>query len=113
MRIAISTWENKVSPVFDTATKLLIVEMENKKENDRFEVHLLSQDIAKRCAFIRRLEINVLICGAVSNLISNMLLASGIKIILGISGPVEDILEAYIQGDLIQSRFLMPGFEQR
>ena len=111
MRIAISIWEDKISPVLDTATKLLIVEIENKQENDRCEVHLVSNDIAKRCAFIRRLEIDVLICGAVSNLFSDMLLASDIKIISGISGHVEDILEAYLQGNLIQSRFLMPGFE--
>ena len=109
MRIAVSIWENKVSPVLDTATKLLIIESGNQKEESRFEVYLVKRDISQRCSFIRGLEIDVLICGAVSRQFSGMLTASGIKIVSGISGLAEDVLEAYLHGNLFQSRFLMPG----
>ena len=109
MRIAVSIWENKVSPVLDTATKLLIIECGNQKEESRFEVYLVKRDISQRCSFIWGLEIDVLICGAVSRQFSGMLTASGIKIVSGISGPAEDVLEAYLYGNLFQSRFLMPG----
>ena len=109
MRIAVSIWENKVSPVLDTATKLLIIESGNQKEESRGEVYLVKRDISQRCSFIRGLEIDVLICGAVSRQFSGMLTASGIKIVSGISGPTEDVLEAYLHGNLFQARFLMPG----
>jgi predicted Fe-Mo cluster-binding NifX family protein len=109
MRIAVSIWEDKVSPVLDTATKLLITESKIQKKGSRFEVFLIKKDMSQRCSFIRKLEIDVLICGAVSRLFSEMLRASGIKIISGISGPVEDVLEAYLNGDLPQPKFLMPG----
>ena len=109
MRIAVSIWKNKVSPVLDTATKLLIIESGNQKEESRFEVYLVKRDISQRCSFIRGFEIDVLICGAVSRQFSGMLTASGIKIVSGISGPAEDVLEAYLHGNLFQSRFLMPG----
>ena len=111
MRIAVSIWEDKVSPVLDTATRLLIIERGSQREESRFEVYLIQQDISQRCFFIRGLELDVLICGAVSRRFSGMLSASGIQIISGISGPAEDVLEAYIQGNLFQSRFLMPGFK--
>ena len=112
MRIAVSIWEDKVSPVLDTATKLLVTESNTQKKESRFEVYLIKKDITQRCSFIRKLEIDVLICGAVSRIFSGMLKASGVKIISGISGPAEDVLEAYLNGDLSQPKFLMPGIKK-
>lgn len=109
MRIAISIWEDKISPVLDTASKLLIIDNKTQKESSRFEANLLEQDMSQRCSFIRKLDLDVLICGAVSRQLSGRLKASGIKIISGISGPAEDVLEAYLQGDLLHSGFFMPG----
>jgi len=109
MRIAISIWEDKISPVLDTASKLLIIEKDTQKESSRFEAHLLEQDMSQRCAFIQGLDLDVLICGAVSRQFSGMLKASGIKIISGISGPAEDVIAAYLNGVLLHSGFFMPG----
>lgn len=110
MRIAISIWDGKVSPVLDTASKLLIIESERQKEIARFETRLFAQDISKRCHFIRGLNIDVLICGAVSRQLSGRLMSSGIEVISGISGSAEDILQAYLQKTLLYPRFLMPGY---
>ena len=109
MRIAVPIWEDKVSPLLDTASKLLIIESETQKEVSRFEAFLLEQDIPQRCHFIQGLNINVLICGAVSRQLSGMLTASEIKVISGISGQVEKVLEAYLQGTLLNAGFFMPG----
>ena len=109
MRIAISIWEDKISPVLDTASKLLIIDNKAQKESSRFEANLLVQDMSQRCSFIRILDLDVLICGAVSRQFREMLKACGIKIISGISGPAEDVLNAYLQGVLLHSGFFMPG----
>ena len=109
MRIGVSIWEDKISPVLDTASKLLIIDNDTQKESSRFETNLLEQNMSQRCSFIRKLELDVLICGAVSRRFSRMLKASGIKIISGISGPAEDVLDAYLQGALLHSGFFMPG----
>ena len=109
MRIAISIWEDKISPVLDTASKLLIIDEKTQEESARFEANLLEQDMSQRCSFIRNLDLDVLICGAVSRQLSGMLKASGIKIISGISGPAEDVLQAYLEGALFHSGFFMPG----
>lgn len=111
MRIAVSVWEDKISPVMDTATKLLIIVTGNQSEVSRFEARLIEQDIPQRCAFIRGLEIEVLICGAVSCQLSGRLISSGIEVISGISGSAEEVLEAYLQGALLHPRFLMPGWK--
>lgn len=109
MRIAIPIWEDKISPVLDTASKLLIIEDKTQKESSRSEADLLEQDISQRCSFIRKLDLDVLICGAVSRQFSDMLKASGIEVISGISGPAEEVLDAYLHGDLHHSGFFMPG----
>jgi len=109
MRIAISIWEDKISPVLDTASRLLIIDDETQKKSSRFEADLFEQDISQRCSFIRKLDLDVLICGAISRQFSEMLKASGIEIISGISGPVEDVLESYQRGVLLSSEFFMPG----
>ena len=109
MRIAIPVWENKISPVFDTALNLLVVEVNNISEESRFIYHIDENDLSQKCHRIKKLELDTLICGAVSQAFLQMLLASGLDVIQEISGPAEDVLKAYLQGKLFQPRFLMPG----
>lgn len=113
MRIGIPIWGDKVSPLFDTAARLMIVEVEGEGVTSRFETVLEEQDICRRCFRIRGMAVDTLICGAISRPFLSMLLSSGIKIIPEISGNPEDVLKAYLQGDLFHSRFLMPGCRRK
>lgn len=112
MKIAIPIWEDRVSPVLDTASRLLIVEGGSQINARHFQVNLLEEDILQRCLFIYRLEIDVLICGAVSRQVSELLILSGVKVIPGISGLIGDVLEAYFHKSLSESRFIMPGYKK-
>lgn len=109
MRIAFPIWEDKISPLLDTASRLLIVEMEDRNETSRFEIYLDEQDLSRRCFRIRGMEVDILICGAISHHFARMLVGSGIDVIPEISGQAEEVLKAYLKGDLFNSRFLMPG----
>jgi predicted Fe-Mo cluster-binding NifX family protein len=55
------------------------------------------------------MKVDILICGAVSRPFSRMIMASGIDLIPEISGNAEEILKAYLEGNLFHSTFLMPG----
>ncbi len=109
MRIAVPIWEDKISPVFDTALKLLVVEIKDMREESRFVYHIDENDLSQKCHRIRKLNLDTLICGAVSQVFLQMLLASGLDVIKEISGPAEDVLKAYLKGNIFQPRFLMPG----
>jgi predicted Fe-Mo cluster-binding NifX family protein len=109
MRVAIPLWEGKVSPVFDTATRLLVVDVNEQKEESRFLYYIDENDLMQKCHRIRKLDLDTIICGAISQAFLKMLLASGLDVIREISGPAEEVLEAYLNGDIFQSRFLMPG----
>jgi predicted Fe-Mo cluster-binding NifX family protein len=108
MRIGIPIWEDKVSPVLDTALKLQVVEVQNRRVASRTLYHMDEHDLKRRCARIRGLNIDIIICGAVSHPFLRLLMASGIDVIREISGSAEDILETYLKGDLFDSHFIMP-----
>jgi len=109
MRIAVPIWENKVSPVFDTASRLLIIEVKNQGEASRFETYLDEHDLYRKCFRIQNLGVDILICGAISRPYFRRLMATGVNIISGIAGHPEDVLKAFLQGTLSHSRFSMPG----
>jgi predicted Fe-Mo cluster-binding NifX family protein len=109
MRIAIPIWEDKVSPVMDTATRLLVIEAENMVEASRFETVLEDQDKIRKCYLIQNLGVDILICGAISRPYCRGIMATGIGVISGIAGNPEEILKAYLKGTLSHSRFSMPG----
>lgn len=109
MRIAIPVWEDKISPVFDTALRLLVVEINESGEESRFFYQIDEDDLVQKCHRIKKLEADTLICGAISQAFLQMLGESGLNVITEISGPVEDVLQAYLRGNIYQPRFLMPG----
>ena len=112
MRIAVPIWEDKVSPVLDTASRLLIVDIKDHKTDASFETYLEDQDFPQRCLRIQGMGVDVLICGAVSRPFLRMLMASGMEIIPGVSGKPDDVLAAYLAGTIHQQEFLMPGFKR-
>ncbi|MBW2030998.1 MAG: hypothetical protein JRH06_13120 [Deltaproteobacteria bacterium] len=111
MRVAISVWDDKISPVLDTASRLWVVDLDNQGPTSRFEIFIEEQDLSRRCLRIVGSGIDTLICGAVSRPLLNMLESSGINIIPGIIGDKDDVLEAYIKGSLSNPKYLMPGYD--
>jgi predicted Fe-Mo cluster-binding NifX family protein len=106
-------WEGKVSPVFDTASCLRVFQLEDQKEKSRSEIDLHEQDLSRKCVRIKGLGVDLLICGAITEKLLQMLIASGVRVIPWVSGAAEEVLEAYIKGRLYHPRFLMPGCEWR
>ena len=112
MKIGIPIWEDKISPVLDTASRFLVIETDGKKEFSRYETHLEEQGVSHRCFRIQSLGVDILICGAISRLFLEKLMASGIRIIPGVSGHPEEVLFAYLQGNIYDAKFMMPGVKR-
>ena len=112
MKLAIPVWENKVSPVLDTASRLLVVEVKEAGDVSRFEIFLDERDLSRRCLRIQGLGIDTLLCGAVTRHFAEMLKASGIDVIPGISGQPDEVLDACFQGKLAHAKYLMPGWSR-
>ena len=107
--IAIPTWNGRISPVFDTALRLLVVKLEKGRELRRFEVGIGEHFLPGKTIKLSELGIDTLICGAISEQFSYMVTNAGITLIPWISGQVEDVLQAYLAGNLHTIQFLRPG----
>ncbi len=110
MKIAVPIWNGFVSSVFDFAHKLLLVDIENAKVVNQFEVALESQLLPQRTGNLKNLGVDVLICGAISQALANMVTASGIQVLPYVTGEVDNVLQAYLTGQLVQPQFTMPGY---
>jgi len=109
MKIAIPVWKGYVSNVFDFAGTLLLVEIENGEVASRSEIPLGSFSLLQRAEKLKSLEVDVVVCGAISQALANMVAASGIQLLPYVTGGVDEILQAYLKGQLVQPRFAMPG----
>ncbi len=109
MRIALTVWEDRISPVFDAATTLLIVDLVEEGLTDRHLATLPRRGSAQQAGILKQLGVSILICGAISEGHANNIAFSGIELIPFISGKTENILEAFASGEPIIPAFSMPG----
>jgi len=110
MKVALPVWQGQVSSVFDFAHKLLVIELKNGGETDRQEIVLVEQSGPERAAMLKQLGVGVLICGAISRPLAEMINGSGIQVLPFVKGSAEQIINAYKTGQLSQPQYTMPGF---
>ncbi len=107
--IAIAIWENGVSTTFDFAEKLLVVETEAGREIERREVVLAGKSVEAKVTELKESGGVVLLCGAVSRSLAWAVNQAGIQVIPFVTGDVDDVLAAYMCGQLDRPRFLQAG----
>ncbi len=109
MKVALTAWEDKISPVFDSARTLLIAEIKNAKIISR-RYELFNSEMPHSLAdSLGNLGVEVLICGAISEMPAKIIEARGINLIPFIGGKLEEVLASYAKENKIKSIFLMPG----
>ncbi len=108
-RIGISEWQKRISPVFDTASRLWVVDIVAGERREAGYVLLPQAELWYRARVISEHGVDVLICGAISGRFHRMLNAAGIEVIAWRSGDVVRILDAYLRGELSMEEYFMPG----
>ncbi|MBU8849687.1 MAG: dinitrogenase iron-molybdenum cofactor biosynthesis domain-containing protein [Desulfobacterales bacterium] len=109
MKVAVTVWDERISPVFDSARTLLIVDIKNDKMKNISYKSFNPELEASLAEELSLLGIKVLICGAISQAYSTLIEAGTIQLIPFISGNVNEVLESYIKGNPLVPAFLMPG----
>ena len=107
MKIAIPVWEGRISPVFDTARQLLLVDELGGRETDRHFVSMAGAEGILSLELLRRLGVEVLLCGAITRPLWMSLSGSGVRVIPNLFGEVEAILRCYLAGDDVQKQFTL------
>ena len=109
MKLAIPVWQGRISPVFDVAGQLLLVELADGREVARQEQMVDETTADERARRLAELGVGTLICAGISQPLEAILAGCGIRVIARICGGVEEVLAAFVAGRLGEERFAMPG----
>jgi predicted Fe-Mo cluster-binding NifX family protein len=107
--VALTVWENRISPVFDVAHDLMIVNIDNGKVSDKRYVSFDPERISSLLTILEDRNVDCLICGAISEAPARMIVDSGIRLIPFITGDFNLVLGYFAKGESLVPGFLMPG----
>lgn len=109
MKIAVTIWGNRVSPVFDAAKTLLIADIENrmiiKKEYMSFDPGSPEGMIR----LLKKIKASILICGAISTNPADLFVENDIKLISFVTGNALEFIETFARKQVIEKSYMMPG----
>jgi len=111
-RVAIPDWNGQVSPVFDVAARVLVVDLEGGRELRRQITLLSGLTPAGRVLRLEALGVDTLVCGAISRPLEELAGAHGISVVALVSGSVDTVERIMAEGRPIPEACLLPGCRQ-
>ena len=109
MRIALPILGTRISPVFDTARRLLVVDAESGEGMGRDEALLTGLAPYRRAELLQELGAQVLICCAISAPLLWMVRRRQIEVVPHTVGDADEVVRAYLTDELQRPCFMMPG----
>ncbi len=108
MKVALTVWGNRISPVFESARTLLLAEIDGFRIMDKTHVSCDCQD-PRFLDTLKTMNIDILICGAISDLSMRIIAASSIKLIPFVTGNALQVLDFYMNETPVPPAYFMPG----
>jgi predicted Fe-Mo cluster-binding NifX family protein len=112
VRLGIPVWRDEVSPVFDVAARLLVIDVEEGREIARRVIPLGRPNRAARADRVAGLDIDVLVCGTITRSLEQMLTATGVRVMPLVCGPVDRVARLIMTGARLPREHVMPGHRQ-
>jgi predicted Fe-Mo cluster-binding NifX family protein len=109
MKVAIAVWKDRISPVFDVSRKILILDIENNSVAEETYEMFENDNPSYKVTKLLGLNIETLICGAISNPLSKMITLHGIQTISFTCGNITDVIHAFLKDALPDQELSMPG----
>jgi len=106
LKIAISTDSGMVSQHFGRCPEFTIVEIENNKVISRKVVPNPGHQVGALPKFMNENGVNCMIAGGMGHRAIGFFSDYGIKPILGITGPVDEVIEKFMKNELVNGESL-------
>jgi predicted Fe-Mo cluster-binding NifX family protein len=113
VKVAIPQWNGRVSPVFDAAETVMLYETAQHEIRGQTLLTIKISDHLQRARWLQSLGVDTLICGALSKSLERTLTPTGITVIPFICGKTEEVIEAYIAGQLEKKDYRLPGYTEQ
>jgi predicted Fe-Mo cluster-binding NifX family protein len=109
MKLALSTWNDLVAPVFDVSGTVMVVKISSGRIKARKREDISGMDNLARINLLCSLKIEVLVCGAISKPWHDILTAWDIQVISYVSGKAEEVLRSLLKNNVNPHKLYMPG----
>jgi predicted Fe-Mo cluster-binding NifX family protein len=109
MKAAFSVWDNRIAPVFDVARHVLIVETKSGHVISETRETLPDAMPVQKAVCLTELGVGVLVCGAVSRVLQDMMTTYGIQVIPFVAGDLREVISAWLADKREIDLFAMPG----
>ena len=112
MRLAVTSWNGTVSPVFDVSQEIQCFEIKEGTITKLETNSVPTLNSFDKVRFLVDHQIDTLICGALTRPVEKMICNQGIELHSFISGTVQTVIKAWQTNDLTPG-FKMPGCRRR
>ncbi len=109
MKTAISVYEQRIAPVFDTARDFLMVDNGQKMALSKSTGSIQDNGIGGMIQWLIDNGVKTLVCGAISTPFQGALTDSGITLVSFVCGDMDEIIKVLTDGDITRFAFTMPG----
>ena len=109
MKIAITIWGNRISPVFDAAHTLLAARIENRRILSKRYTPFNPDSPQELIQILNKMQATTLICGAISTKPADFIVENNIKLISFVTGNALDFLDSFATRQAIKKGHMMPG----
>jgi len=109
MKVAVTIWENRISPVADSAGEVLVLDIEGQKVQELHRERFKNDSLFYRAKKLVDLGVKTFICGAISNFYGGLVEGYGIRLIPFVHGQLDDVLDAFMHKSLPNPEFVMRG----
>ena len=109
MKLAVTIWGNRISPVFDSARTLLIADIQDgivRKKTYKAIAPFPSEHFIR---FLKQMDVSTLICGAISTEPADQIIAHDIQLVSFVSGNVQAVIDDFSARKSIGRDYMMPG----
>jgi predicted Fe-Mo cluster-binding NifX family protein len=110
MKLAVTIWESRISPVADSAQEVLVVEIGGKSILRRHDERFNEDSLLYRARKLADLGVKAFVCGAISDFYGGLVEGYGIRLIPFVHAQVDEVLNAFMDKSLLNPRFVMRGY---
>ena len=113
VKLAVTVWGNRISPVFDSARTLLIAELADKKISGHYYTALDPGAPVDLIRTLKKNKVNIMVCGAISKTSADLITDHQVHLITFVTGNVRQFLDSFAENCTVEKKHMMPGFNHR
>lgn len=109
MKVALTVWDGRISPVFDVSRQAAILTIENGALTAHSHASIETPAPALKIERLIGLGVETLICGAISEPLRRELVARGVRVLGFVAGETDEVVRSFVAGALPTDALSMPG----